>query len=33
MSGEQRIVIAADGLTKRFSGVTAIDNLSLAIAE
>jgi spermidine/putrescine transport system ATP-binding protein/putrescine transport system ATP-binding protein len=33
MSGEQRIVIAADGLTKRFGGVTAVDNLSLAIAE
>ncbi|HEX6092531.1 MAG TPA: ATP-binding cassette domain-containing protein, partial [Dongiaceae bacterium] len=33
MSGEQRIVVAADGVTKRFGGVTAVDNLSLAIAE
>jgi len=33
MSGEQRIVITADGLTKRFGGVTAVDSLSLAIAE
>ena len=33
MSGEQRIVVAADGVTKRFGGVAAVDNLSLAIAE
>ena len=33
MSGEQKIVVAADGVTKRFGGVTAVDNLSLAIAE
>jgi spermidine/putrescine ABC transporter ATP-binding subunit len=33
MSGEQRIVVAADAVTKRFGGVTAVDNLSLAIAE
>ena len=33
MSGEQRIVVAADGVTKRFGGVTAVESLSLAIAE
>ncbi|HEY7689125.1 MAG TPA: ABC transporter ATP-binding protein [Dongiaceae bacterium] len=33
MSGGQRDVVAVNGVTKRFGGITAVEDLSLAIAE
>jgi spermidine/putrescine ABC transporter ATP-binding subunit len=33
MSDQQRMVVAVDAVTKRFGGVTAVENLSLAVAE